>query len=165
MNQPDSAPAVGRTAETSDGPAAKMGLSEGQLVQELGFDEDIDFDFRDALEDELGTELLTEEDDVLLATKNGKAIRFMSTDVREFQSRSSTGVRSTISIRMACGQCRETSTDLTVARDLIRSRMASTSTVASGPPVRASAASRTCLSVSCSLPTTSTLSARSQAEK
>ncbi len=62
MNQPDSAPAVGRTAETSDGPAARMGLSEGQLVQELGFDEDIDFDFRDALEDDLGTELLTEED-------------------------------------------------------------------------------------------------------
>jgi hypothetical protein len=62
VNQPDSAPAVGRTAETSDGPAARMGLSEGQLVQELGFDEDIDFDFRDALEDDLGTELLTEED-------------------------------------------------------------------------------------------------------
>jgi hypothetical protein len=62
VNQPDSAPAVGRTAETSDGPAARMGLSAGQLVQELGFDEDIDFDFRDALEDELGTELLTEED-------------------------------------------------------------------------------------------------------
>ncbi|MCY1159770.1 MAG: hypothetical protein MOP51_2795 [Citricoccus sp.] len=62
MNQPDSAPAVGRIAETSVGPAARMGLSEGQLVQELGFDEDIDFDFRDALEDELGTEMLTEED-------------------------------------------------------------------------------------------------------
>ncbi|GAA1119279.1 DUF3052 domain-containing protein [Citricoccus alkalitolerans] len=62
MNQPDSAPAVGRTAETSEGPAAKMGLSEGKLVQELGFDEDIDFDFRNTLEDELGNELLTEED-------------------------------------------------------------------------------------------------------
>jgi DNA gyrase subunit A len=37
--------------------------------------------------------LLTEEDDVLLATRNGKAIRFRSTDVREFQSRTSTGVR------------------------------------------------------------------------
>ena len=62
MNQPDSAPAVGRTAETSGGPAAKLGLAEGQLVQELGFDEDIDFAFRDGLEDDLGTELLTEED-------------------------------------------------------------------------------------------------------
>jgi len=41
----------------------------------------------------VGVELLTEEDDVLLATRQGKAIRFKSTDVREFQSRSSTGVR------------------------------------------------------------------------
>ena len=41
----------------------------------------------------IGVELLTEEDDVLLATRNGKAIRFLSTDVREFQSRTSTGVR------------------------------------------------------------------------
>ena len=41
----------------------------------------------------IGVELLTEEDDVLLATRNGKAIRFKSTDVREFQSRTSTGVR------------------------------------------------------------------------
>ncbi len=41
----------------------------------------------------IAVELLTEEDDVLLATKNGKAIRFLSTDVREFQSRSSMGVR------------------------------------------------------------------------
>jgi DNA gyrase subunit A len=30
---------------------------------------------------------------VLLATRHGKAIRFMATDVREFQSRTSTGVR------------------------------------------------------------------------
>ena len=37
--------------------------------------------------------LLTEEDDVLLATRNGKAIRFEATAVREFQSRTSTGVR------------------------------------------------------------------------
>ena len=41
----------------------------------------------------IGVELLTEDDDVLLATRNGKAIRFKSTDVREFQSRTSTGVR------------------------------------------------------------------------
>ena len=41
----------------------------------------------------IGVELLTEGDDVLLATRNGKAIRFKSTDVREFQSRTSTGVR------------------------------------------------------------------------
>jgi DNA gyrase subunit A len=41
----------------------------------------------------IGVDLLTEEDDVLIATRNGKAIRFRSTDVREFQSRTSTGVR------------------------------------------------------------------------
>jgi DNA gyrase subunit A len=41
----------------------------------------------------IGVELLTEGDDVLLATRNGKAIRFMASDVREFQSRTSTGVR------------------------------------------------------------------------
>ena len=41
----------------------------------------------------VGVELLTEEDDVLLATRQGKAIRFSATDVREFQSRTSTGVR------------------------------------------------------------------------
>ena len=41
----------------------------------------------------IGVTLLTEADDVLLATRNGKAIRFMATDVREFQSRTATGVR------------------------------------------------------------------------
>jgi DNA gyrase subunit A len=51
-------------------------------------------DEEDVTDDRLiAVELLTEDDDVLLATKNGKAIRFLSTDVREFQSRSSTGVR------------------------------------------------------------------------
>ncbi|WP_260598984.1 DNA gyrase subunit A [Sphingomonas endolithica] len=41
----------------------------------------------------IGVALLSEGDDVLLATRAGKAIRFASTDVREFQSRNSTGVR------------------------------------------------------------------------
>ena len=41
----------------------------------------------------IGVELLTEGDDVLLATRKGKAIRFKATDVREFQSRTSMGVR------------------------------------------------------------------------
>jgi DNA gyrase subunit A len=48
----------------------------------------------------IGVELLTEEDDVLIATCNGKAIRFRATDVREFQSRTSTGVRG---IRLQAG--------------------------------------------------------------
>ncbi|MDF7774505.1 DNA gyrase subunit A [Sphingomonas sp. AOB5] len=50
--------------------------------------------FEDESADRLiGVSLLTEEDDVLLATRQGKAIRFAATDVREFQSRDSTGVR------------------------------------------------------------------------
>jgi DNA gyrase subunit A len=48
----------------------------------------------------IGVSLLMEDDDVLLATRHGKAIRFMATDVREFQSRTSTGVRG---IRLAAG--------------------------------------------------------------
>ncbi|MDQ2879279.1 MAG: DNA gyrase subunit A [Pseudomonadota bacterium] len=41
----------------------------------------------------IGVALLDEADDVLLATRHGKAIRFAGDDVREFQSRNSTGVR------------------------------------------------------------------------
>lgn len=41
----------------------------------------------------IGVALLDESDDVLLATRMGKAIRFPGEDVREFQSRASTGVR------------------------------------------------------------------------
>jgi DNA gyrase subunit A len=41
----------------------------------------------------IGVTLLTEGDDVLLATRQGRAIRFAATDVREFQSRTATGVR------------------------------------------------------------------------
>ncbi len=41
----------------------------------------------------IGVALLDSNDDVLLATRKGKAIRFAGDDVREFQSRTSTGVR------------------------------------------------------------------------
>ncbi len=58
--------------------------SNGKIA--MRFDEDSD----DRL---IGVALLTEGDDVLLATREGKAIRFASTVVREFQSRTSTGVR------------------------------------------------------------------------
>src|SRR5919206_531742 len=64
---------------------------------ENGDDSEEQEDLSDRL---IGVELLTEGDDVLLATRNGKAIRFMATDVREFQSRTSTGVRG---IRLAPG--------------------------------------------------------------
>ncbi|HZV18342.1 MAG TPA: DNA gyrase subunit A [Sphingobium sp.] len=51
------------------------------------------FEGDDADDRLIGVALLTEADDVLLASRQGKAIRFRADDVREFQSRSSTGVR------------------------------------------------------------------------
>jgi DNA gyrase subunit A len=58
--------------------------SNGKIA--MRFDEESD----DRL---IGVALLSEHDDVLLATRQGKAIRFAGDDVREFQSRTSTGVR------------------------------------------------------------------------
>ncbi|MBY8828252.1 DNA gyrase subunit A [Hephaestia mangrovi] len=58
--------------------------SNGKIA--MRFDDDSD----DRL---IGVALLTETDDVLLATRQGRAIRFEATAVREFQSRTSTGVR------------------------------------------------------------------------
>jgi DNA gyrase subunit A len=58
------------------------------------------FEGDDADDRLIGVKLLTEADDVLLATRGGKAIRFAATDVREFQSRASTGVRGA---RLAAG--------------------------------------------------------------
>ena len=50
--------------------------------------------FDEGSEDRLiGVGLLSEDDDVLLASRQGKAIRFAADDVREFTSRTSTGVR------------------------------------------------------------------------
>jgi DNA gyrase subunit A len=51
------------------------------------------FEGDDADDRLIGVALLTEGDDVLLASRQGKAIRFMGSDIREFQSRASTGVR------------------------------------------------------------------------
>ncbi len=61
----------------------------GKIAMRFGTDEE-DEDATDRL---IGVSLLTEEDDVLLATRGGKAIRFAATAVREFQSRTATGVR------------------------------------------------------------------------
>jgi len=51
------------------------------------------FEGDDADDRLIGVALLDESDDVLLATRGGRAIRFAATEVREFQSRNSTGVR------------------------------------------------------------------------
>ncbi len=51
------------------------------------------FEGEDADDRLIGVALLGDNDDVLLATRLGKAIRFRGDDVRAFQSRNSTGVR------------------------------------------------------------------------
>nr|WP_231366053.1 DUF3052 domain-containing protein [Zhihengliuella flava] len=53
---------VSEAAAATSKAAAKMGFTEGSLIQELGYDDDVDFDLRDALEDGIDSELLTEED-------------------------------------------------------------------------------------------------------
>ncbi|MFL6743803.1 MAG: DNA gyrase subunit A, partial [Sphingomicrobium sp.] len=69
--------------------------SAGKIAMRFGMSETADDSEEqgDPTDRLIGVELLTEGDDVLLASRNGKAIRFMATDVREFQSRTSTGVR------------------------------------------------------------------------
>jgi DNA gyrase subunit A len=71
--------------------------ASGKRAMRFGGDDEEENDVNDRL---IGVSLLTEEDDVLLATRHGKAIRFKATDVREFQSRDSQGVRG---IRLAPG--------------------------------------------------------------
>lgn len=43
-------------------PAKKLGFKDEDLIQELGYDDDVDYDLRDSIEDLTGSELLTEED-------------------------------------------------------------------------------------------------------
>lgn len=62
VNHADSEPASTGSTDAAESTVDQLGLKAGDLVQELGYDEDIDYAFRDTLEDELGTELLTEED-------------------------------------------------------------------------------------------------------
>jgi len=73
--------------------AGKIAMRFGAPAGDEGESDDSDEQQTDPTDRLIGVALLTEDDDVLLATRNGKAIRFMSTDVREFQSRTSTGVR------------------------------------------------------------------------
>ena len=48
-------------ASDQGGPAARLGIKPGQVVQELGYDDDVDQDLRAALEDITGHELLDED--------------------------------------------------------------------------------------------------------
>ncbi len=63
-------------AATAVNVAGKLGFKDGDLVQELGYDDDVDFDFREQLEEGIGSELLTEDDQdvvdgVILWWRNG----------------------------------------------------------------------------------------------
>jgi hypothetical protein len=42
--------------------AGNLGFKDGDLIQEFGYDDDVDFDLRDDIEDLTGSELLTEDD-------------------------------------------------------------------------------------------------------
>ncbi|WP_322097597.1 DUF3052 domain-containing protein [Nakamurella alba] len=46
--------------------AARLGLSQGDTVGEIGYDEDVDHDLREAVEDLIGSELLDEDTDEVL---------------------------------------------------------------------------------------------------
>ncbi|RKT18128.1 hypothetical protein BX285_2544 [Streptomyces sp. 1114.5] len=55
------------TADPADksNPATRLGFEEGQIIQELGYDEDTDQDLREGIEEITGTELVDEDyDDV-----------------------------------------------------------------------------------------------------
>ena len=47
---------------TEDNVAVRLGFKEGDLVQEFGYDEDIDFDLRADVEDLIGSDLIEEDD-------------------------------------------------------------------------------------------------------
>ncbi|WP_343074862.1 DUF3052 domain-containing protein [Phytoactinopolyspora alkaliphila] len=49
---------AGQSAAEVEGPARKLGFRPGQVVQELGWDEDCDDDLRIDIEDTTGTELV-----------------------------------------------------------------------------------------------------------
>ncbi|MGW1888915.1 DUF3052 domain-containing protein [Streptomyces sp. NPDC002004] len=52
-------------AEERTNPAARLGFQPGQVVQEIGFDDDADQELREAIEETIGSELADEDyDDV-----------------------------------------------------------------------------------------------------
>jgi len=48
-------------ANASSSPAEILGFSTGQIVQELGYDDDVDLELRDAIEDSIEADLEDEE--------------------------------------------------------------------------------------------------------
>ncbi len=54
----DAAPAAGQTEEDNSGPAARLGLGKGMVVQELGWDADTDDELRIAIEDAIDADMV-----------------------------------------------------------------------------------------------------------
>ncbi len=77
---------------TSKGTVRRNALSDFTNVKANG---KIAMKFEDDMADAtlVNARICSEQDDVMLVTKSGRAIRFPTTDVRVFQSRASTGVR------------------------------------------------------------------------
>jgi hypothetical protein len=42
--------------------AGKLGFKDGDLIQELGYDDDVDLDLRDSIEELIGSQMLDEDD-------------------------------------------------------------------------------------------------------
>lgn len=53
--------ATGAEADAKPGPAARLGFAAGQVVLELGYDEDCDEELRSAIEAVIGTEMVSED--------------------------------------------------------------------------------------------------------
>lgn len=53
---------MSETKTVAEKAAVQFGFKDGDLIQEFGYDEDVDFDLRDALMDHVDSDLLDEED-------------------------------------------------------------------------------------------------------
>ncbi|GGH58526.1 DUF3052 domain-containing protein [Rothia aerolata] len=53
---------MSETKTAADQAAVQFGFKDGDLIQEFGYDDDVDFDLRDSLEALVGSELLDEDD-------------------------------------------------------------------------------------------------------
>ncbi len=52
---------MGASAEGAAAVSTRLGFTSGQVVQELGYDDDVDFDLRDAIGDVTGSDLVDED--------------------------------------------------------------------------------------------------------
>ena len=53
---------VGEAKAAADDPTGELKLPDDAVVQEFGYDDDVDFDLRDRIEDRIGAEMLDEDD-------------------------------------------------------------------------------------------------------